>query len=521
MDNDFLLPWVRLHAAKDYVDLPLLFQQYPRVKQTINVVPALLRQLSAYAAGATDAAQRALVTDVSTASDDERRRLSTLLTTMQPATMGKGLSGYNVLHQRVSDGDWTHFTAQEWRDLAVGYHLSWIGPISRQRDVVQRLLARDHTFTTDDARALHDEILTIAAAFVPVMSSTQRQGIIEISMTPAEHPILPLLIERVSAADADRHVQRAIIASESTFGQRAHGMWPAEGSVSIQAIDTLARFGVTWAATDSVILRNTLGDHWFDTAAFFPWRVTTRHGEIAMLFRDHELSDAIGFQYMHRTPADAVHDLMLRLEERRMRIVLEHGDAALQHAVVPIILDGENCWEFYEGNGHPFLHELLATISRRDDLLALTCSEATTPEHTAMMPALSTLHAGSWIDGTFNIWSGTPLKDAAWELVRDIRQVFESRRHDMSDADADHFMEEMLQAEASDWFWWYDDRHIAPHKMEFDRIFRERLRRLYTMLGVQPRYSLDVSLYRTILGTDVQQEAAVRNSTGTMHQAGG
>jgi alpha-amylase/alpha-mannosidase (GH57 family) len=521
LDHEFLLPWVRLHAAKDYVDLPLLFQQYPSVKHTINVVPSLLRQLAAYATGDTDMAQRALIMDIAAAPQTVQQEMATLLTTMQLTTMGKGLTGYATLHHRVQNSEWPSFSTQEWRDLAVGYHLSWIGPISRQREHVQRLLQQEHSYSVADARALHDEILDIAGSFVRVMSDVQRQGTIEISVTPAEHPILPLLIDRVSSADADRHVQRAIIASESAFGQRARGMWPAEGSVSMDAVDTLARFGVVWTATDSVILRNTLSQSWFETAAFFPWRVSTRHGEVAILFRDHELSDAIGFQYMHRSPADAVHDLMLRLEERRQRIVHEHGEASLEHAVVPIILDGENCWEFYEGNGHPFLHELLSTITRREDLVAVTCSEATQPAHTSMMPALQELQPGSWIDGTFGIWSGSPLKDAAWDLVRDVRQAFEGRRHDMTEQESTLFMDVMLQAEASDWFWWYDDRHIAPHKLEFDRIFRADLRVLYDMLQLQPRYPLDVSLYRSILGTDDQAAADVRNSTGTMHQAGG
>ena len=39
------LPWVRLHALKDYFDLPALLTEEPRVKHTANLVPALLDQI--------------------------------------------------------------------------------------------------------------------------------------------------------------------------------------------------------------------------------------------------------------------------------------------------------------------------------------------------------------------------------------------------------------------------------------------------------------------------------------------
>ncbi len=48
------MPWVRLHATKDYLGMALHLEEVPEFRCTINLVPSLLFQLEAYAAGAGD-----------------------------------------------------------------------------------------------------------------------------------------------------------------------------------------------------------------------------------------------------------------------------------------------------------------------------------------------------------------------------------------------------------------------------------------------------------------------------------
>jgi alpha-amylase/alpha-mannosidase (GH57 family) len=43
---------------------------------------------------------------------------------------------------------------------------------------------------------------------------------------------------------------------------------------------------------------------------------------------------------------------------------------------VPIILDGENAWEYYDRNGRPFLRELYRRIEATPHGSAVTVSEA-------------------------------------------------------------------------------------------------------------------------------------------------
>src|SRR5262245_47910021 len=49
--REHILPWVRLHALKDYYGMVALLREFPRVKMTFNLVPSLLVQLQSFAAG--------------------------------------------------------------------------------------------------------------------------------------------------------------------------------------------------------------------------------------------------------------------------------------------------------------------------------------------------------------------------------------------------------------------------------------------------------------------------------------
>ena len=47
----YRLPWVRLHALKDYYGMVQLLEEFPEVHQTFNLVPSLIAQIEDYVAG--------------------------------------------------------------------------------------------------------------------------------------------------------------------------------------------------------------------------------------------------------------------------------------------------------------------------------------------------------------------------------------------------------------------------------------------------------------------------------------
>src|SRR2546425_4847349 len=49
-----LVPWVRLHGTKDYLDMALRLGRHPGIRATFNFVPSLLDQIEAAGSGFPD-----------------------------------------------------------------------------------------------------------------------------------------------------------------------------------------------------------------------------------------------------------------------------------------------------------------------------------------------------------------------------------------------------------------------------------------------------------------------------------
>lgn len=536
--SDIALPWVRLHGVKDYADLPLLLAQTPSIPHTINVAPSLLMQLDAYADGASDNILRLTRRPAADLTNLERAEIAAEFLVLERNTMTTDLPRFGAIADNISHAGWAALTTQDWLDLQVLYNLAWTGPVHRRLDPFGSLIEKGAGFNEDDKRVLLEAQHDLLGRIVPIMRTYQDEATIEITVTPLHHPILPLLCDSECAresmpnvslpdppmsapTDAEIHVGRALDDAEKRFGKRPTGMWPAEGAISMKSLDILACAGIQWTASDESVLRNTLGAAWTRSSAYFPRRVLTESGAIAVLFRDHDLSDAIGFTYASWDPAKAAVDFVQRLLHRRDVILAEHDEEALSHAVVPIILDGENCWEFYQHNGRDFVLTLMKLLRDDHRFFVTTCSEATSEPHVSVMPHLDNIVAGSWIDGTFDVWIGTPLKNLAWSLVRDARNHYQRTFTSLSQENASQAYEHLLVAEASDWFWWYDDGHRAPHKTTFDVLFRKRLRAAWTSMLEVPPTLLDTPLYQTIAmqHADKPMRVAVNYGGSAMHES--
>src|ERR1035437_1853392 len=71
---EYRLPWVRLHALKDYYGMVKLLDEFPNVHQTFNLVPSLITQIQDYVAGtALDPFQEVASKPARDLTSDERR----------------------------------------------------------------------------------------------------------------------------------------------------------------------------------------------------------------------------------------------------------------------------------------------------------------------------------------------------------------------------------------------------------------------------------------------------------------
>lgn len=499
-EGKFHLPWVRLHTAKDYAEMAEHIACFPKFHATINLVPSLIGQIESYIEGVEDDVLKLSRKPTEELANEEKIYLLENCFHANPERMIKRSARYQELRKKTEQ-----FTNEDYRDLVVHYGLCWLGEFERKKEFYQYYLNKDRGFTEEEKSKLFVELQTLFEYTLDIHRRLAASGQVEISTTPFYHPILPLLCDTNSAHEAlpelslpgkrfnthhhaAEQIKRGRNFMEEIFGERPQGMWPSEGSISNAALDVMASQGVKWTASDEAVLLKSLKDFEYEELEkYFPRKYVSGNNETTIFFRDHNLSDKIGFDYQSWKAEDAVADMIESIRDIRQAILGSYGEEVLQNACIPIILDGENCWEYYEANGFHFLQALYRSLSDADDIETVTFSEAITSIGSENIRPIENIIAGSWINGNFKIWIGHEEKNQAWELLADAATLYNTLEGD--DASFTHTKElafrELLKAEGSDWFWWYGDDHHSEHKDIFDELFRLHLAKFYTILGYE------------------------------------
>lgn len=515
LSGQYKMPWTRLHALKDYYGMVRVLEEFPEVAQTFNVVPSMMAQVEEYAAGqADDPFLACALKPAESLTEAEQEFLLLNSFAGNPAGIIHRYPRYGELFEAWGMSDRNAQRARRFfgtaalRDLQVLSQLAWFDEEFQEKDAeVRDLIAKGRDYTLEDQALMGRKQAGILRAVLPVYREFAARGQIEISTTPFYHPILPLLCDSDIAgvshpyvplpsrfrypADARDQLQRARDYIADRFQAAPAGLWPSEGSVSDEVLAMAAESGFRWAATDNGVLSRTLGHAAGAAETFQPYRWRQDGREIAVIFRDHALSDLIGFVYSRMSAADAAQDFLDRIRGNA-RAILDSG----RDALVPIILDGENAWEFYERNGRPFLRELYGRISRDPEMKALRVSDALDRVEPA---PLGHIFPGSWINANFDIWIGAEEDNKAWEHLLRARQAYDS-----SPAAAERKQtawEELLIAEGSDWCWWYGPEHSSDYRAEFDRLYRDHLGNVYRALGLAPPEELSQPILRTPVST--------------------
>ncbi len=501
--GESLLPWAFLHGVKDYYEMARHLEAVEGMRATVNFVPSLVDQLERYARPGipADSFLRHVAMDPAQMDQAARDFLRSSFFSANQERQILPSPRYAELFQRAH-GRGSHratpLSPRDLLDLQVWFLLAWCGAWLREEDpLVASLLAKGEAFTAEEKMALLGRMQEVVGEVVPRYRALAESGRVELSFTPYYHPILPLLCDtntgRESNAathlpnhrlrrpdDAVAQVERGQARHAAAFGRPPAGCWPAEGGLSQGAVEILAGRGCRWAAGDESVLLASLGRGPRSSGEVVPelYRLYTAPGEAAELtlaFRDHDLSDRIGFTYSRWEAEAAVADLIDHLQRLRREL---RGSG--QRPVVNLILDGENAWEFYPENGRPFLLALYQALAETDGLVPQTLSGAI--EAGCDRGELERLHPGSWIHGNFNIWIGHPEKNLAWDWLARAAAVLDEAT-EVDTAARERAYEALLAAEGSDWFWWYGDDHYSAHDHIFDHLFRAHLRSLYRELG--------------------------------------
>jgi len=512
--HEHILPWVRLHALKDYYGMVALLREFPDVHMTFNLVPSLLIQLEAFAADrardrylelglkpAADLAESEAEFILESFFHAQRQRMIDVYPRYAELLARRGGSSPTEVQKRAAA---RRFSADDLRDLQVWHKLAWMDPFYLEGDPrVRGLIQKGSRYSEADKALLRGVELELLNKVIPEYREAAERGQIEISTSPFYHPILPLLCDTDvylqthpdsrmprqrfrHAEDAVEQLERAAACHERLFGSRPIGLWPSEGSVSDAVVPLVAKAGFAWMATDELILARTLGvtlsrdgrgqiEH--PERLYTPYAVTAGGATVACAFRDHALSDLIGFTYAGWGAEAAAEDFVGRLAEAGRRYTERTGG---EEALLPIILDGENAWEYYEGNGRPFLRALYRRLSHHPELRAVTMADGCA----APRRELAGIFPGSWIDANFYIWIGHADDRKGWSQLAEARQALDvaTREATLEPKALVEAREEIFIAEGSDWFWWYGDDHSSAHDLEFDDLFRRHLRNAYRSL---------------------------------------
>jgi alpha-amylase/alpha-mannosidase (GH57 family) len=522
--GSYILPWVRMHGIKDYYDMPALLTDFPDIHQTFNLVPSLLKQVQDYVQNdATDTFLTLTLKPATELDQDDKLFLLKNFFMANWDTMIKPYAAYSHLLDRrgysVSPNELRnatrYYTTQDFRDLQVWFNLTWFDPLFKNNDPFLRgMVMKGSGFTENEKALLVKKQREVMALIIPEYKRLAENGRIELTTTPFYHPILPLLYDTDLAKvavpdiqlpinrfahpeDAKAQVREAMAYHEKLFGSRPVGMWPAEGSVAEEIIPLFSEAGIKWIGTDEGVLARSLGIHFErdfagimknPEALYKPYLAGKDGQRVSIVFRDHTLSDLVGFVYSKWDYKNAVNDLIDRLH--RVRRSIADGPH-----LVSIILDGENAWEYYQNDGRDFFLYLYERLSKEQGLRCVTVGEYL--KENPAQATIERLHAGSWINANYRVWIGHEEDNRAWDLLALTREALTdyATRNGHSGKLAQAW-EEIYIAEGSDWCWWYGDDHYSENDEEFDLLFRTHLMNVYRIIGLDVPDELQISILR-------------------------
>jgi alpha-amylase/alpha-mannosidase (GH57 family) len=512
--GEYRLPWVRLHALKDYYGMVKLLDEFPNVHQNFNLVPSLMVQIEDYVAGtAKDPFLAVAAKPAKDLSLAERRFALQYLFQANPQNVIGRYPRYRELWERFREhGDHPeraerYFQPQDFTDLQVLSQIAWFDEFFLEEKDIAALVAKGTHFSLDDQKLVIARERELIGRVLPAHAEAAKKGSIEISATPFYHPILPLVCDTNAGGvsspglplpqnrfrhpeDAREQLTRALDFHQQTFGVRPKGVWPSEGSVSEEVLAIAHSVGIQWMATDEGVLGRSSGSFFArDGNGRLPGHLAEKlynihryeNGEAAMhlVFRDHTISDLIGFVYSGIPPADAARHLIQNIKDAAQPVLAKGRDA-----VVSIILDGENAWEYYPKSGREFLRRFYDGLQREPGVEAVTVSEAIARHRD--FGRMESLVPGSWIGANFNVWIGAPEDNKAWDYLYHAREFYAQNAARASEVQRKLAFDEILIAEGSDWNWWYGPEHHSANDRDFDELYRKHLSNVYQALGETP-----------------------------------
>lgn len=518
-DGDFLMPWVRLHAVKDYYAMAELLNKFKKIKLNFNLVPVLLDSLIDYGEnGIHDLHSRITVKSVEELSPDDKEFILNNFFDAGYQTMIFPNEEYNRLYQkRISKSECSLdiFSDQEYSDLMALFNLAWFEPdLKNKYPALKKLIKKGKNYTLEDRQNIIEIQREVIRKIIPTYKKLLSKNRIEITTSPYYHPILPILldingikksfsedlpVDLKMGLDAKVQTELAIKRIEELFGKRPKGIWPSEHCVSPKMLDMFKNLGIEWTISDEGILSNSIETEFVrDFKGYLedPYHLLKSYeykNGLKMIFRDAVIPNLISFEYPNHDAELAANDLYDRIKVAQAKLLTSPDENHL----ITIAMDGENCWENYPQDGFVFLKKLYKLIEDDKSLETVLISDYLEKEK--HHKPLNKIYAGSWINRNFKLWIDEPLKNLAWSYLKQVRDDFSAFvKKNPLHPNIEQARKELFICEGSDWFWWYGEPNDSGRDNIFDYLFREHLKNIYIFLGLEPPAYLDTPLISAI-----------------------
>ena len=522
LDGVFLMPWSRLHAVKDYLDMVSVLKKFPRLKLNIDIVPALLDELIQYSENGYDDIHSSLTTSkIEDLSYSDKEYILNNFFNSKYETMVYPYPTYRKLFKKryaensISVDDYTN---QEFSDLMALFNLSWIDTTHYEKyPEVKDLVEKGHNYSLKDRIRIIEIHREIIREIIPTYKKFIEEGRIELTTSPYYHPIMPILCDYETATkkiqskenlplnfrlkrDANYQVKSALDRIQEVFGVRPKGMWASELCLTDKVLDVFSEEGIKWTLSDETILSRSINFEFIRDFKgnledpYYLLKTYTYKGKqnnIDIIFRDSLIPTLINFEYCNIDTSISSNDLFNKIKSIQNKLLVSPDESHL----LTVALDGENCWESYENDGNDFLKSIYSKLEQDETIETVLISDYIDMDKNKK--TLNKICPGSWITRDFNFWLGDPVKNLAWQYLNNVRDTLKSIIKDTEDPTVKKALRELYIAEGSDWFWWYGEPNNSGQDNVFDFLFREHLKNVYKILGYDYPSYLDNSIIET------------------------
>lgn len=465
IDGALELPSARLSAARHYLDVPQLLEEFPAARASISISAPTISQLKALTnpRGAQRTVDRHYLVASKSPSEltpaDQQFILNNFFE--GPSESFQTLPRWDELRELRDAG--STLTDPDLRDVAVLFHLAQLDPeLVEQDQNLSGLVGKASGFSDADARivlqAIDNRVDLISSSVSELVAAERLELITSTGVLASSEPVR--LAETTTNAFG--------IAADFS-GEAPRGLTVVGDVASDADIAAMAAGGAQW------ILAADPDD---EADVMAPRSVEVRSGSIKIISANSTLADLIKDEYFEVSAADAAEDLLSRLSD------MADSRGTLDAGLVTIVIDGQTTWEPYENGGSTFLRTLLNALTTSEDF-ALTTPSRYMAQYPGQIEPLTS--AAALFGTNKSNWQGEPEENSASALITEALLALEFTRADnrVPAEAADLADQYITNAQAADFTYYFGQDQESADDQIYDRGFRTWLAAAYETLELE------------------------------------